>query len=127
VGWIGEHFFLVNGAIILFLMYYILRRPRAKGGQLRLQNPTTPVKGGKQLTGSGQAEKPRQLNVLFNYNGHTWEAYEVLGLPPGSSDTAVEQAFETLTVSADKKSIAFLVAAREAIRDATDGNKTAAN
>jgi hypothetical protein len=128
VGWIGQHYFIINGVIILGLVFYILRRPRPVGGRLRLrlQNPThAPI--ARQLSGNEQNHKakPRQLNVLFNYNGHTWEAYEVLGLPAGSSEEVVERAFETLTLSADKKSIAFLVAAREAIRDARD--KPAAN
>src|SRR5690349_4462282 len=27
--------------------------------------------------------KMKSLNVMFNYNGHSWDAYEVLGVPAG--------------------------------------------
>lgn len=35
-----------------------------------------------------------QLTTQFMYNGHNWEAYEVLGLAKGSSIEQVKLAFE---------------------------------
>lgn len=56
----------------------------------------------------------RQLNVFFNWNGHTWDAYEVLGVPAGAARETVVQAFhECRTKSPD--STAFLQAAADAI------------
>jgi hypothetical protein len=56
----------------------------------------------------------RQLNVFFNWNGHTWDAFEVLGVPAGSGRDAVVQAFHSCrTKSPD--STAFLQAATDAI------------
>lgn len=57
---------------------------------------------------------PRQLNVFFNWNGHTWDAFEVLGVPAGASRESVIQAFH-LARSKSPDSIAFLQAATDAI------------
>ncbi len=57
----------------------------------------------------------KELNVLFNWNGHTWDAYEVLGIPVGSSTVAVEAAFERMRRSVRPDSIPFVTAAYEAI------------
>lgn len=56
----------------------------------------------------------RQLNVFFNWNGHTWDAYEVLGVPAGASRETVIQAFHACR-SKSPDSIAFLQAATDAI------------
>ncbi len=57
----------------------------------------------------------KELNVLFNWNGHTWDAYEVLGIPAGSSSIAVEAAYERMCRSVRPDSIPFITAAYEAI------------
>lgn len=31
-----------------------------------------------------QHQPERELGVMFNFNGHQWEAYQVLGVPAGS-------------------------------------------
>ena len=66
---------------------------------------------------SGARSSPRikSLNVLFNWNGHTWDAYEVLGIPAGSSSESAHQAFERAAALADKETLPFLRAAFEAI------------
>lgn len=55
------------------------------------------------------------LNVLFNWNGHTWDAYEVLGCPAGSSREKVTAAFQAARTKADPESLPFLQAAYDAI------------
>lgn len=60
------------------------------------------------------ASTSRQLNVFFNWNGHTWDAFEVLGVPAGASRESVIQAFH-LARSKSPDSIAFLQAAADAI------------
>lgn len=40
--------------------------------------------------------KSRALNVFFNFNGHTFEAYEILGLPGGASLEQVQQAYQKM-------------------------------
>lgn len=56
----------------------------------------------------------RQLNVFFNWNGHTWDAYEVLGVPAGASREVVIQAFHAARAKSPD-STAFVQAATDAI------------
>ncbi|MCM2282658.1 MAG: hypothetical protein NDI61_12515 [Bdellovibrionaceae bacterium] len=60
-------------------------------------------------------EDSKSLNVLFNWNGHTWDAYEVLGLPAGSSRAAVEAAYDRLKCTVDRDSVPFITAAFHSI------------
>jgi hypothetical protein len=55
------------------------------------------------------------LNILFQYNGETWDAYEVLGLPAGSNMDQAQVAFE-IALKEGRDSEAFLKAALHAIR-----------
>lgn len=58
----------------------------------------------------------RQLTLFFNYNGHSFEAYETLGIPAGSSYEVAKQAYESSTSKIDAESREFHSAALEAIR-----------
>jgi len=40
--------------------------------------------------------KSRSLNVFFNFNGHTFEAYEILGLPSGANLAQVKEAYSKI-------------------------------
>lgn len=57
----------------------------------------------------------KSLNVIFNYNGHSWDAYEVLGIPAGSPLREVTQAYQRAVQSADPASQGFLETAYKAI------------
>lgn len=57
----------------------------------------------------------RSVNVIFNYNGHSWDAYEVLGCPAGAPLPMVKQAFDQALRSTDPASHEFLRAAYQAI------------
>jgi len=57
----------------------------------------------------------KSLNVIFNYNGHSWDAYEVLGVPAGAPPAMVKQAFEQALKANDPASHEFLKAALYAI------------
>ena len=54
------------------------------------------------------------LNILFQFNGETWDAYEVLGLPAGSNISDAKKAFE-VALKAGKDPEPFLRAALEAV------------
>ena len=56
------------------------------------------------------------LNVMFNYNGHTFDAYETLGVPAGSSWDEVRVAFENSISQADGASHEFYLTAFNAIK-----------
>lgn len=62
---------------------------------------------------SGVHEKT--LNVIFNYNGHSWDAFEVLGLPAGSSKEEARVAFEKMKAGVATESQEFLTAALDSI------------
>lgn len=64
-----------------------------------------------------QNAMPRQkeLNVLFNYNGHTWDAYEVFGLPAGTSLVEVTQSYQEMLRKAEPESHEFLETAFKTI------------
>lgn len=67
----------------------------------------------------GATSKPareRALNVFFNFNGHSWEAYEALGLPAGSSVEQAEKAYQLATSAPNSSSNDFFKQALEAIR-----------
>lgn len=56
----------------------------------------------------------RQLNVFFNWNGHTWDAFEVLGIPAGANRDLVIRAFHACRAKSPE-STAFLQAAADSI------------
>ncbi len=45
--------------------------------------------------------KMKNLNVMFMYNGHSFDAYEVLGIPAGSSYQTAQKAYEELMQNTD--------------------------
>lgn len=57
----------------------------------------------------------KNLNVFFNYNGHTWDAYEVLGVPAGAPLNIVTQYYQRALAGSDKESHPFLQTAYQAI------------
>ena len=66
-------------------------------------------------TSAGKTAPEISLNALYNWNGHTFDAYEVLGIPAGSSRDNVVAAYQRAIARADKESLPFLKAAFEAI------------
>lgn len=61
------------------------------------------------------AENMISLNVIFIYNGHTWDAHEVLGIEPGSSIEEIKAAFQRAISINDVSSHEFLKTALAAI------------
>ncbi len=66
------------------------------------------------MQSSGMLQE-KTLNVIFNYNGHSWDAFEVLGLPAGSSKEEARQAFEKMKANVATESQEFLTAALDSI------------
>lgn len=62
------------------------------------------------------ASQSKSLNVIFVYNGHSWDAFEVLGVPAGSHLPAVETAYKKALSETDKATHEFLRTAFEAIK-----------
>ena len=61
--------------------------------------------------------KTRQLSIQFMYNGHDWEAHDVLGLPQGATLLMATEAYQKLLQSSDSNSFPFYEAAYNAILD----------
>jgi hypothetical protein len=88
-------------------------KPRPRAPQVDQDADTSPGRAPQGVPEDTGGEI--SLNVLFNWNGHTWDAYEVLGLPAGSSRDKVSAAFQTARGKADPETVPFLQAAYDAI------------
>lgn len=54
------------------------------------------------------SDQLKNLNPFFMYNGHSWDAFEVLGVAPGSSLDQIKKAFEESLAKTDSNSHDFL-------------------
>ncbi|WP_413575302.1 hypothetical protein ACLVWU_13420 [Bdellovibrio sp. HCB290] len=66
-----------------------------------------------------EQRKSKNLNVIFSYNSHTWDAYEVLGVPAGASIKTVTEAYQTQIRRCEKESVDFFETAYKAILNKT--------
>lgn len=126
-------FVVLNGMILGAVVAYILwRRPR-KPTVLNLKGATSTTSEAQLTKNSSSQPHPKSpkgsdlwedqkektpgkaLNVIFNYNGHDWDAYEVLGLPAGSSPQKVEEAYQRAISQVEESSRTFLTTAYQAI------------
>lgn len=64
-----------------------------------------------------KAETAKVLNVIFMFNGHCWDAYEVFGLPAGSSIEQVKIKYDELHSQSDEGQKQFLLLAYSSIQD----------
>lgn len=118
------------GGTVFVLLLLFWRRPR-KGMRLRLkssgsrtyykdlglQGKVTPDMVLRRSGAAGASVSgERSINVVFNYNGHSWDAYEVLGIPAGSSFEVVEAAYREGMSQVGGTSKGILEAAYKAIQ-----------
>ena len=114
-----RHFILINGVLIALIVisFIIVKRGPRNPTRLRLKNPrprpNQPTVTVKPHANDVASEK--SLNVFFNYNGHSWDAYEVLGVPAGSSLDAVRRAFHKAQSKQNGEAYDFVEAAFRAI------------
>jgi hypothetical protein len=73
-----------------------LRTSQPKSHEVITLNPST-QKAITQTQG-----KMRSLSVIFNYNGHTFEAHEVLGLPAGADLEQIQSAYRKAKLLSNK-------------------------
>lgn len=62
-----------------------------------------------------RSEGGRSLAVMFMYNGHDWEAHDVLGVPQGASMHQVTMVYQELVKKSDARSLQFYEHAYAAI------------
>ena len=108
-----EKFLILNGVVVTLLVLYFLwgKRQRPKPAKLNLRKgnftPVTDI----------DINDEEELNVFFNFNGHLWDAYEVLGIPAGSPMSDVEMAYVKFRTRIDEESKEILEMAYEAIKE----------
>lgn len=124
---ISANFILLNGIVVVLLVMYVIWRRPARRRRPKLLDPpqsSTP-KGLKALAEELKAmgDKPVKIienpdqpaPVIFNWNGHSWDAYEVLGIPPGSTRIEINNAFKEEIAKMDEESQAFIRKAYETL------------
>lgn len=128
MGFIARHFIVLNAVVVTLLVMSFLRMRRSnKRGPMRIADPRQKSQEVSQKlvikkiiiedeNDPRYIAQEKSLNVMFNYNGHSWDAYEILGIPAGSGFEKSFQAYEKMSANVDKESREFLLAALEAIR-----------
>ncbi len=66
-------------------------------------------------TSSVKSSSTKQLSIFFMYNGHDWEAHQVLGIPQGAGIDVATRAYQEQLKTADPSSYEFYEAAHAAI------------
>jgi hypothetical protein len=103
---------------VIFLLW---RRPargvRLKMKSIRAGSPSAPPPVAVHQPTVVAASSPREvvLNVHFNFNGHSFDAFEVLGLPAGTSLERVKKVHAAAVSRSDDTSREFFNAAFSAI------------
>ncbi|MNJ98399.1 hypothetical protein D3C87_161650 [compost metagenome] len=115
-----------------FIFWYLAARGGTKGPtQLNLKASdseplVTPAESSPAVQAEGAAaihaqhpdwgaHRTKTLNVMFNYNGHSWDAYEVLGVPAGANLKLVTESYHDAIRRCDKESVEFLETAYRTI------------
>jgi L-asparagine transporter-like permease len=94
---------VVGAALAAFMLY----RPQRKSTRLNLRQTLQ--------DGKSHPSDVREVNVIFQYNGHDFDAYEVLGVPAGSRTDAIRTAYENSIASMDAEARDLLDMAFNAI------------
>jgi len=107
-------YIILNAVIVILLVAYFLTVKKK-------QHPTKlNFKAEKPLEDFSALIRDVPLNVFFNYNGHSFDAYEVLGAPAGSTPEEIQNAYQkTLATATDPTSREFYKVALEAIQNAS--------
>lgn len=103
---------MLNAAVvtILVLLFMMSKRKKPTPTKLNLRKTQfTPVEEGIEINDE------EELNVYFNFNGHMWDAYEILGVPAGSHASDIEMAYLKCRTRIDEESKEILEMAYAAI------------
>ncbi len=112
-------FLLIYGGVVTLLIgsFLIIKKRMPRPSRLNLKAESTKLKSDLSLTSreEPQNSRTRQLNVIFMFNGEAWDAFEILGLPAGSSLDAVHYAYKTSIQELEENEREFFNAAYQAI------------
>ncbi|GIL16289.1 MAG: hypothetical protein BroJett040_00400 [Oligoflexia bacterium] len=95
------YFIIGLGGFFAFIFMYKSKSGIRAPSRLNLKAQKSPSSFGSlgaKMSLSTQSEmsqglQMKNLNVLFMYNGHSWDAYEVLGIPAGSGRSEIDRAY----------------------------------
>lgn len=104
---------LIIQSVFVILMIWWLLSKRDKPRAPTQLNMTTKGQNGKSKYQNINYEviqsSTKDLNVVFMWNGHSWDSYEVLGIPAGSSYEVAEKKFNELiandNIDSDQKNL----------------------
>ena len=105
-------FLILKGLVVIGLVsFFFLGRPKKHTPtQFNLRKTLfTPVK-------DIDINDEEELNVYFNFNGHMWDAYEIIGVPAGAPQSDVEMAYIKSRSRIDEESKEILEMAYQAIQ-----------
>lgn len=98
------------GFVVVLVVGYLLWRPKKQVSRLKLRETAgqnkldlTEFKNAPEHT----RREERDLNIIFQFNGHDFDVYEVFGLPAGSGFEAVERAYREAIETSDRDSHPF--------------------
>lgn len=107
----SEKFILINLVVVaFFVLIFLSARKKRAPSKLNL-------KRGSWEESPIPVSTIKDVNPRFVYNGHDWDAYEVLGIPAGSSLPVVHQAFHLQVSKTGPEGHEFLQAALQAITE----------
>ena len=112
----ANHVLIGLGFFVILLVVYFQgskKKPLPSKLNMRAESPSISAQTAQELP-LELASLP--LNVMFNYNGHTFDAYETLGIPAGSSWDEVRVAFDKSISQADNANHEFYLTAFNAIK-----------
>jgi hypothetical protein len=122
----APHYLQLNAAILMVGVLFLLWKRPDRGIRLRLKGGSRfapdklPPRGivikHQKKSNVPAITKPDTLNVHFMYNGHSFDAYEVFGLPAGSSWEKVDQSYKAMASRPGAQDRAFLDAALGALK-----------
>lgn len=118
----AQEFLYMGGGLLGVIVFYIsLAKRRHQPVRLRMrhfssgaaQNETeassqVPIERGFDIDWKKMEATAKDLNVFFNYNGHDWDAYEVLGIPAGANIELIRRAYHESLSKVDEPSRAFI-------------------
>jgi hypothetical protein len=106
---------LIGGFVIFLIVYFQGSKKKDLPTKLNMKATVPPAPPQSPQSSQTQAA-PVSLNVIFNYNGHSFDAYETLGVPAGSSWDEVKVAFENTIAVNETASHEFYLTAFNAIK-----------
>lgn len=139
----SQQFFYINLILgVFFVIYFVLGRPKSrlptklnlKAGESDNKNrndiaknilqqkeaslqiePKVKILEPESNSDAVKTKSTKNLSLFFMYNGHDWEAHQVLGIPQGASLEVATKAYQEMIKESDPSSFEFLESAYNCI------------